>query len=149
MFDTSKPYGIIGGVFGVARFEQGGKYYDAQHNLLDNDGNPLKSKGKKADAEGNPPVGATSENQTPSGQLVADQTNVAQAIKGGEQAPVTPQAPANQDDEATIKATLVARAKELKIQSPHLFGLDKLKAKIAEAEGALNPDAQLAANLGG
>lgn len=144
MFDTSKPYGLIGGVFGIARFEQDGKYYDAQHNLLDNEGNPLKTKVKKADT----PVGATSENETPSGQLVSDQTGGAQNGKGGEQAPANTPAPANQDDEATIKAALVARAKELKIQSPHLFGLDKLKAKIAEAEGALNSDAQLAANLG-
>lgn len=145
MFDTSKPYGLIGGVFGIARFEQDGKYYDAQHNLLDNEGNPLKSKGKKADTSGNPPVGSTSENQTPSGQLVAGQTDGAKEAESGQQAPANTPAPAGGADE---KATLVARAKELKIASPHLFGLDKLKAKIAEAEGALNSDAQLAANLG-
>lgn len=143
MFDTSKPYGTIGGVFGIARFEQGGKYYDAQHNLLDNEGNPLKPNKQKASS--NPPVGATSENQTPSGQVGgADQT-------GGQQ--TTDQTNATHQPvgktEAEQKAELVARAKALGIKSPHLLGLEKLRDKVAAAEGALNPDAQLAANLAG
>lgn len=54
-FDKSKPYGIIGGIYGIARFEQDGKYYDAQFNELDKDGNPKKSakaeKEPKADKE--------------------------------------------------------------------------------------------------
>lgn len=122
-FDKTKPYGLIGGTFGVARFEQDGKYYDNQGTLLDGEGNPLKSKGKKTDET---PVGATNDNQVPGGQLVSDQA-------GGE-------------DE---KAKLVERAKALKIKSPHLSSVDNLKAKIAKAEGELSPEAQLEANLGG
>jgi len=130
MFDTSKPYGIIGGIFGVARFEQGGKYYDAQHTLLDNEGNPLKSK-KQAQTSA-PPVGSTNDSAGGEGQTAGQTT--------------TP--PAGNAD-ANEKAALVARAKELKIKSPQLLGFDNLKAKIAQAEGALSPDAQLAANLAG
>lgn len=49
-FDKSKPYGTIGGIFGIARFEQDGKYYDAQFNELDNEGNP-KKRAPKAEKE--------------------------------------------------------------------------------------------------
>lgn len=42
--DKSKKYGIIGGVHGIARFEQGGKLFDNQGNLLGADGMPLKGK---------------------------------------------------------------------------------------------------------
>ena len=143
MFDTSKPYGIIGGVFGIARFEQGGKYYDAQHNLLDDEGNPLKSNKQKQSS--NPPVGSTSENQTPSGQVGGADQTVGQQAEGQTNAPAQPAGNAD----AEQKAALVARAKTLGIKSPHLLGLEKLRDKVAAAEGALNPDAQLAANLAG
>lgn len=115
--DKTKPYGTIGGTFGVAKFEQDGKYFDNQGVLLGDDGFPLKSK--------EPKVGATKDTPEPSGELVADQT-----------------------PDPDEKAALVERAKTLKIKSPHLMGVDKLKEAIAKAEGALSPDAQLAANLG-
>lgn len=41
--DKSKPFGTICGVFGSARFEQDGHYFDASGVLLGNDGNPLKA----------------------------------------------------------------------------------------------------------
>lgn len=108
--DTSKPYGLVCGIHGIAKYEQGGNLYDAQHNLLDENGMPPSETKAKA--------------------------------------PKEPKAPsetkANDDGE---KAALVERAKTLNIKSPHLFGVDKLKEEIAKAEGLLNPDAQLAANL--
>jgi hypothetical protein len=52
--DKSKDFGTIGGVFGVAKFEQDGEYFDAQGKLLDGEGNPLKG-AKTADA-GNKPA---------------------------------------------------------------------------------------------
>lgn len=40
--DKSKDYGIIGGTYGIARFEQDGKYFCIEGNELDGEGNPLK-----------------------------------------------------------------------------------------------------------
>jgi hypothetical protein len=39
--DKSKDFGIIGGFFGIARFEQDGNYFDASGELLDGEGNAL------------------------------------------------------------------------------------------------------------
>lgn len=50
--DKSKPFGTICGVFGSARFEQDGHYFDASGVLLDNEGNPLKA------SNANPPTPA-------------------------------------------------------------------------------------------
>lgn len=41
--DKSKDYGTIGGTYGIARFEQDGKYFCIEGNELDGEGNPLKS----------------------------------------------------------------------------------------------------------
>jgi hypothetical protein len=46
--DKSKDFGIIGGIFGIARFEQDGNYFDASGELLDGEGNALAGGGKPA-----------------------------------------------------------------------------------------------------
>lgn len=46
-FDNTKPYGQIFGEFGQAKWEQGGRYYDSQFNLLDGDGMPLLNESAK------------------------------------------------------------------------------------------------------
>lgn len=133
--DKTKPYGIIGGTFGIAKFEQGGKYFDNQGGLLDDEGMPLKGKAPK--------VGATKDNPEPSGAAASGQTPVEPPVTLPELA--TPTQPAPIVDE---KPALVERAKALKIKSAHMMGIETLKEAIAKAEGALSPDAQLAANLG-
>ena len=156
--DKTKPYGTICGTFGLAKFEQGGQFFDNQGILLGDDGFPLK-----------PKTGSTRSNTEPSGNTVTGQTNVPPqppvsnefVAPGAEQfsEPATRAAAPAAVLYANEKDALVARAKELKIPSAHMMGVEKLKAKIAEAEaaiaknepattGALSVDQQLAENLG-
>ena len=56
--DKSKDYGIIGGTYGIARFEQDGKYFCVEGNELDGEGNPLKGgKGKGGKGKGGAETG--------------------------------------------------------------------------------------------
>lgn len=102
--DKTRDYGTVYGTHGIARFEQDGKLFDIQGNILGADGMPLKG---KAEADPRP---ASEE----------------PAVEQGEQQPSV--------GAEVSKDELIAKAKDLGIKATKNWGIQKLQEEIAAVE---------------
>jgi hypothetical protein len=139
-FDKTKPYGQIFGEFGIARFEQNGHYYDAQYNLLDDKGQPLKKTAAPAAPEKSSAQGGDANSTSDEGSASATTT------------------PAPADTNKPTKEQLIAEAKSLGINANKNWGEAKIRDAIAAKkatapasnEEGSNPsvDSQVSKSLG-
>lgn len=102
--DKTRDYGTVHGTHGIARFEQDGKLFDIQGNILGADGMPLKG---KASAE--PEAGAEEPATEQGEQETSAETEVS-------------------------KDELIAKAKDLGIKATKNWGIQKLQEEIAAVE---------------
>lgn len=146
--DKSKPFGQIFGQFGLAKYEQDGRFFDNEGTLLNSQGEPLK-RAKDADApeagnSGSGPVadnageGEGNELGQGEGTITEVEGNEADAGNPGTDVPDAGTGAPAADAPTLTKDELIVKAKGLNINANKNWGEKKLLEAIAakEAEAA-------------